>query len=106
MLVDQVGERPGGGGRHGFSSVRRRPVDRRQRDHAPHAGPRPDLWDWHPVRERSLGTAQLHHPVAGLLEFRDCVLRPADADDQLVIFFQAVPGSDTEARFAQLRRPR
>lgn len=64
------------------------------------------LWDWRPVRERPLGTVQLNHPAVGLLELHDTVLRPSDCDTQLVIVFQADPGSDTEQRLAQLRRSR
>lgn len=63
------------------------------------------LWQWQPVRQRPLGTVVLNHPVVGTLELHDTVLRPADADDQLVIVFQAEPGSESERRLAQLRRP-
>jgi transcriptional regulator with XRE-family HTH domain len=64
------------------------------------------LWRWQPVRGRPLGTAYLNHPTAGALELHDTVLRPADADDQLVIVFQADPGSATEHRLHELRRSR
>jgi transcriptional regulator with XRE-family HTH domain len=64
------------------------------------------LWRWQPVRERPLGTAHLNHPTVGTLELYDTVLRPADADDQLVIVFQADPGSVTEQRLQQLARTR
>jgi transcriptional regulator with XRE-family HTH domain len=64
------------------------------------------LWRWQPVRERPLGTAHLNHPVVGELELHDTVLRPADADDQLVIVFQADPGSPSEHRLHELARSR
>jgi transcriptional regulator with XRE-family HTH domain len=62
------------------------------------------LWRWQHVRERPLGTAHLNHPSVGALELSDTILRPADADDQLVIVFQAEPGSPTEQRLRQLSR--
>jgi transcriptional regulator with XRE-family HTH domain len=60
------------------------------------------LWRWQPVRERPLGTALLNHPIVGALELHDTILRPAEADDHLVIVFQADPGSVTEQRLQQL----
>ena len=59
-------------------------------------------WDWHAVRERSLGVVQLSHPTVGMLELHDMVLGPADCDRQLLIVFQADPGSVSEQRLAQL----
>jgi hypothetical protein len=60
------------------------------------------LWRWQPVRERPLGTARLNHPAVGALELHDTILRPDEADDQLVIVFQPDPGSVTEQRLQQL----
>lgn len=61
------------------------------------------LWDWQPVRERPLGTVHLAHPTVGALELHDTVLRLSDADEQLVLVFQAEPGSVSEQRLADLR---
>lgn len=61
------------------------------------------LWGWHPVRQRPLGEVHLDHPVVGDLWLRDLILRPADADEQLVILFQPTPGSESEQRLRTLR---
>jgi transcriptional regulator with XRE-family HTH domain len=60
------------------------------------------LWRWHPVRQRPLGEVHLDHPVVGDLRLRDLILRPADADEQMVILFQPAD-PDTEARLRTLR---
>jgi transcriptional regulator with XRE-family HTH domain len=74
-------------------------IDELQRDSPRFA----TLWGWKPVRERPLGTVYIDHPTVGPLELRDTVMRLADADEQLVLVFQAEPGSDSERRLRELR---
>ena len=62
------------------------------------------LWDWQPVRERPLGTVHLAHLTVGALELHDTVMRLSDADEQLVLVFQAEQGSVSQQRLADLRR--
>lgn len=62
------------------------------------------LWDWQPVRERPLGTVHIAHPTVGDLQLQDTVMRLSDADEQLVLVFQAEPGSSSEQRLHQLCR--
>lgn len=48
-------------------------------------------WTSQAVREQSLGRVPIRHPRLGDIWVRDTVLRPADDEEQLVIFFHVEP---------------
>lgn len=54
------------------------------------------MWQEHPAREAPLGRVVVRHPRLGELHLSDALLRPTDADDELVLVFLPEPGTATE----------
>lgn len=53
-------------------------------------------WARHPAREGPLGGTRLDHPVLGILELEDTVLRSSEDEDQVMVVFRPAIGSPTE----------
>ena len=59
-------------------------------------------WARHDVRPARDETKHFHHPVVGPLTLRRQSLAVAGADDQVIIAYQAEPGSESAAALARL----
>jgi hypothetical protein len=59
-------------------------------------------WDSHEVGSRVGATKRFRHPVAGILDLEEVVLRPAAAPTMQLVVKIPVPGTGTEERLRRI----